>query len=553
MTTNGFGQRWVVGAFAVCSAGGRGAGMMKRAFARVLLAVVAAAAVMLPQAVQAIDAPNWVAALHVAGQKAIGLRWAPVPGATNYKVLRSTAAGAGHAEIGSVAAPQLFDKDIEPGTTYYYVLQSVGAGEVSALSQERSVAIPGEKKKEAVAAPVLKDATLSQSTEFGKTVSKVGVSWGPVAGAIAYNIYRSDVKGKDYQMLSSSSEMAYIDASVEIGKTYYYAVSALDGSFQETPHSEEKSVAVTEPEIKAVKVRKEKIKIKLRATRVLFEIKEGEWGKLVQPSSIAVAPNGDLYIPDTAQSKVFVFNSKAEFLFAFGEGEMTNPNDIAISDEGDVLIVDAGKALLLYDTEGKQRKTIDYDSLMPNVKLKNRKISRVEAGSGGRWYLTNSWDMQVFVVDEDFEPLETLGSAGEELNQFRGPVGVVEDRKNGLIAVADTFNFQVKVWKGSEAIVGFGSYGNSVGQFSRLVDVAVTDTGDILALDFLNATAQAFDAEGTFLYVLGVQTMDGQVQFGTPSAIAVRGKTVYVSQTLAGKFVALELLDEIGPPVKKKK
>jgi hypothetical protein len=520
--------------------------MLKRTIARVL---VVAAFLAAPNAVLAIEPPNWVAALHIAAQGAVGLRWAPAPGATGYKVLRSTTAGSGYAEIASTAAPQHFDKDVQPGATYYYVLQSVAAGGVSANSQERSVAIPGEKKKEVMAPPVLKDLVLTQMTEFGKTVSKVGVTWDTVPGAIAYNIYRSTVPGKDYQMLTSSSEAQNLDVNVEVGKTYYYVVTALDPAFQETPYSAEKSVEVKEPPKKEAVVRKEKVKMLLRATKPLFEIKEGDWGRLVQPIAVAVAPKGDIYIPDTVQNKVFVFSPKGEFLFVFGEGELNNPTDVAVSDDGRVVVVaDASEHVSIYSDDGKLKKTIDYATLMPDIAPEKRRVGKVDAGSNGRWYLSNMLDMQIYVVDEDFKRLETLGSAGKELNQFRGPVGVCEDRKDGMLAVADTFNFQVRLWKDGKPLAGFGSYGNSVGQFSRLNDVAVTDTGDILALDFLNATAQAFDREGKFLYVLGVATMDAQVELGTPASLVVRGKNVYIAQTLLGKFAALQMLDEIGPP-----
>jgi hypothetical protein len=523
--------------------------MLNRTIARVL-AVAVAAWIAAPHAALAIDPPNWVAALHMAAQGAVGLRWTPVPGATGYKVLRSATAGSGHAEIASTTAPQHFDKDIQPGATYFYVLKSVGAGETSAASVEKSVAIPGEKKKEVLAAPALREPTFSQTTEFGKTISKVGLAWDPVIGAIAYNIYRSAVAGKDYQMLTSSNEPAYLDANVEVGKTYYYAVTALDQEFQETPRSTDKMVLIKEPpKREAAAVRKEKIKIMLRATRPLFELTEGDWGKFLQPSAVAVAPNGDIYIADLTQHRVFVFNSKGDFLFQFGEGALYNPKDIAISDDGRVVVVaDNTTHISIFSDDGKLKKTIEYEKLMKDVPEDKRRVGRIEAGSNDRWYLSNMLASQVYVVDDDFSRLETLGTEGEALEQFMQQTSTTEDRKDGLLIVADTFNTQVKLWKDGKVLSGFGSFGNSVGQFARLVDVAVSDTGDILALDFANANVQGFDRDGKFLYVLGTADLSGQVQFGTPSGIAVRGKNVYITETLAGRFTALQLLDEVGPP-----
>jgi len=523
---------------------------------RFLLAVLLAAGAAAPQAAYAVDPPNWVAALHVAAQEAVGLRWNPVPGATGYKVLRSTTPGSGHQEVTTSTAPQYFDKAVEPGTTYYYVLQTVAGAETSGNSQERSVAIPGVKKKEVMPAPKLKDVSLNQITEFGKTVSKAGVAWEPVSGAIAYNVYRSTTKGKDYQMVTSSSEQLYVDATVEIGKTYFYVVSALDSSFQETPYSEERSVEVKEPEKKdaASKTKKEKVKMMLRKTTLVREIKEGPWGKLVQPSGVALAPNGDLHIVDPAQGKVLVFNTAGDFLFTYGEEQqLYQPLDLAISDEGEILVMQQKPVLELYKPDGVHAKTIDIVELMKDEPDEGKRyVERVNAGSGGRWYLSNARNGKIYVVDDGFDILETIGTFGKGPGEFQTPGGVFEDRKAGNLVVADTFRFQVKQMKDGKEISGYGSYGNSVGQFGRVQDVAVLENGDILTMDFLNSNIQGFAADGKFLYVLGNPEMNAQIVLTTPASIAVQGKRLYVANKLASSVKVFDLLDDVGPPQLKK-
>ena len=77
---------------------------MARIFKRSWVAlVVTALATAWAVPALAIDAPNWVAVLYVEGQKMVGLRWMPVPGATEYKDLRSDTAGSGSAEIATAA------------------------------------------------------------------------------------------------------------------------------------------------------------------------------------------------------------------------------------------------------------------------------------------------------------------------------------------------------------------------------------------------------------------------------------------------------------------
>ncbi|HEY5998729.1 MAG TPA: VIT domain-containing protein [bacterium] len=91
--------------------------------------------------------PKWVAALFVEAQNAVGLRWEPVPGATGYKVLRSTTKGKDHKEIAAVTVPQHFDTKIERGETYYYKLQTVAGDATGPLSEEKEVVVPGMAKK----------------------------------------------------------------------------------------------------------------------------------------------------------------------------------------------------------------------------------------------------------------------------------------------------------------------------------------------------------------------------------------------------------------------
>ena len=135
--------------------------------AMVLAAAVALLAAAGPAA--AVDAPKWVAAIYIDAQRSVGLRWMPVPGATAYKVLRSEKTGADYKEIAASPQPQHFDPAVEPGSTYYYVLQAVAGAETSANSDEKSVTIPGQKKKALAAPEWAKDPVVQESTEFGKT------------------------------------------------------------------------------------------------------------------------------------------------------------------------------------------------------------------------------------------------------------------------------------------------------------------------------------------------------------------------------------------------
>jgi hypothetical protein len=176
----------------------------------------------------------------------------------------------------------------------------------------------------------------------------------------------------------------------------------------------------------------------------------------------------------------------------------------------------------------------------------------VRASVDGGWLLSNGVANKIWAVDSSFKVDEIFGAFGTEPGQFNNVTGVAQDAKSKNIILADTFNFRVQVFKGTESITQFGSYGNSVSQFGRVIDLTTMENGDILTVDFMNSNIQGFSQEGTFLYVLGNETMDNQVKLGGPTAIDYRDGKVYVVNKYSRNFQVYKLEDEIGDPKLKK-
>ena len=77
-------------------------------------------------------------------------------------------------------------------------------------------------------------------------------------------------------------------------------------------------------------------------------------GQLASPSSVAISPNGDLYVTDHSNHHVKVYNSDCVYQRQFGEGQLKRPNGILITSDGHVLVADtANNRVVIFNTTGQ--------------------------------------------------------------------------------------------------------------------------------------------------------------------------------------------------------
>jgi DNA/RNA endonuclease G (NUC1)/fibronectin type 3 domain-containing protein len=150
------------------------------------------------------------------GDTQISLTWNSVAGATSYNVKRSTISGSGYSTVASPTTNSHTDTGLTNGTTYFYVITAIGPGGESVNSSEVSAtpAVPP-------AAPT--GVALSVGD------AKVYLVWNPVGGATSYNVKRGTASGT-YTTTTSAPSPSFIDNTVSNGTTYFYVVTAVNGS-----------------------------------------------------------------------------------------------------------------------------------------------------------------------------------------------------------------------------------------------------------------------------------------------------------------------------------
>ena len=86
---------------------------------------------------------------------------------------------------------------------------------------------------------------------FGLGVDSIDLNWtpSPSVGVIQYNIYRGTVSGGPYLLIGNAppynngAVLAYVDFGVTRGATYYYVVTAYDGTSESVFSNEASATA----------------------------------------------------------------------------------------------------------------------------------------------------------------------------------------------------------------------------------------------------------------------------------------------------------------------
>jgi sugar lactone lactonase YvrE len=169
----------------------------------------------------------------------------------------------------------------------------------------------------------------------------------------------------------------------------------------------------------------------------------------IRPAGIAIDEDR-IYIVDTHAHKVFIFLKKdGKFLLAFGgngtgKGEFNYPTNIFIGKDGLLYITDSlNFRIQIFDSNGNFISSFGKhgDSLGDLSKPKG-----IAVDSEGHIYIADAHFDNVQIFDKDGSLLLTFGNTGRRSGEFTLPAGVFID-KNDRIYVADSYNNRIQMFQ----------------------------------------------------------------------------------------------------------
>jgi DNA-binding beta-propeller fold protein YncE len=242
---------------------------------------------------------------------------------------------------------------------------------------------------------------------------------------------------------------------------------------------------------------------------------------LRKPYGVATDSAGRMYVSDTSQGAVFVFDPRAREVRPFattGRVRLSTPIGLALDEKERVFVADAElNEVFCFDGDGNVLLALGRDQGMKNPTglAIDRKRHRL--------YVTDSHLHQILVYSTDGQFLARWGSRGPAQGQFNFPTNLALDTE-GNVYVVDTGNFRIQVLdpEGKPLSV-FGQAGDGPGSLQRPKGIAVDSEGHVYVVDAAFNNFQIFDRSGQLLLDVGA-VGTGPGTFWMPAGIHIDGK-----------------------------
>jgi DNA-binding beta-propeller fold protein YncE len=175
--------------------------------------------------------------------------------------------------------------------------------------------------------------------------------------------------------------------------------------------------------------------------RIQYYTVKGEWKATAAgffgPRGVAVAPDGRVWITDTGNHKVVVFNRSLGEQRAIGKlgpgpGEFSSPVGIAVGPTGQVYVADIGnRRIEVLDPEGK------FQRSLPVPAWEGAGEAFLEVAETGEIFLTNPNGNTVLELASGGTVRNTW-SSDDSGKLFARPTGLALDGKQDLLYVVDS-------------------------------------------------------------------------------------------------------------------
>jgi uncharacterized protein (TIGR03663 family) len=190
-------------------------------------------------------------------------------------------------------------------------------------------------------------------------------------------------------------------------------------------------------------------------------------GQLAGPRGVTTDASGKLYVADSLNHRVAIFDAAGTLLKTIGakgsgDGQLNEPSGVAVDADGNLYIADTWNARIAkFGPDGRWIKAwgVGRDDFGDGRRATDNKGDpqanaanplgffgpRNVLVAGDRVYIADTGNKRIVVTDRNGAFVEQFGTFGQQLGQLNEPIGLAVD-KQGRIYVGDTWNGRIQIF-----------------------------------------------------------------------------------------------------------
>lgn len=238
------------------------------------------------------------------------------------------------------------------------------------------------------------------------------------------------------------------------------------------------------------------------------------------PSDVAVDRNGVLFLLESGSRSISIYSPRGEFLREIqGRGTWKDPSAIAVAPDGSIFLADGNSGRVL------------------ELELSGRIRREHTAGGNARITGVGLYGSSVFGADNRNHRIVVFrraggapdywGKRGEGPGELHSPYRLVVD-PSGRVFVTDVMNARVQWFSPFGKHLGtLKRFGAGEGRIFRPTGIALDPRGQVWIGDSYTGLVQLFDLNGTF--VKGIGARGNPKVFADPVGLAVSESGIWVA------------------------
>jgi tripartite motif-containing protein 71 len=251
--------------------------------------------------------------------------------------------------------------------------------------------------------------------------------------------------------------------------------------------------------------------------------------ELDRPLSVSVDDNGRIYVSDTGNRKLAVYDRDGRYLGRIGRGRTGERFDglfgVRTDAKGRVYVSDwKRRSIEVFSADGQLERRFPANPMADLFGERGFSPYGIDFYKGKLYVAGNDG---VYVFSGQGKLLEKFGSPGSDMGEFNYPSAVVVDPKDGSFYVTDQLNHRLVAMSPTGSVkwvIGRkNSKGKSVSIFSLPRGLALDSEGRLYVGDTFFHRIVVLSTEGELISVMGQRGTD-EASFNFPEGLALDGE-----------------------------